>query len=101
MLWYCVGYTGAHNFYLKKFKQGILILVLFLIGIATIPVKIGIIPLAVLAILLILDFIKLPKTVMARNREILRVNDLSEPSQKASKGASTASKEPEEEPAVN
>lgn len=72
LLWYCVGYFGVHNFYLKRIHLGIIFAILFVVGLATIPVKFGVIPLSVLAVLLIIDFIKIPKIVESKNLEIIR-----------------------------
>lgn len=72
LLWYGIGYIGAHNFYLKRIHLGIIFVILFIVGLATIPVKFGVIPLSILAVLLVIDFIRIPKIVKSKNSEILR-----------------------------
>lgn len=72
LLWYCVGYLGIHNFYLKRASMGIIIAILFIAGLATIPIKFGVIPLSIVAILLIIDFVRLPVLVKDKNMELIR-----------------------------
>jgi hypothetical protein len=73
LCWYSLGYLGVHNFYLKRFTFGIINAFLFTIGFITIPVKIGVIPLAVLVILLIVDFVRMPGIVKTKNLKILEL----------------------------
>lgn len=72
LLWYCLGYIGAHNFYLKRFFHGLINSTLFTVGFLTIPLKFGVIPLSILAILLIIDFLRIPKIVKRKNIELIR-----------------------------
>lgn len=74
-MWYCLGYIGLHNFYLKRFFHGLINSTLFTVGFLTIPQKFGAIFLATLAVLLIIDFIHLPGLIKDKNSEILRGSD--------------------------
>ena len=71
LTWYCLGYIGAHNFYLKKFYRALLQSTLFTVGFLTIPQKFGILPLSILAIMLIVDFIRMPGIIKHKNHQIL------------------------------
>lgn len=67
LLWYGVGYLGAHHFYLDRIRWAVLYAALFVTGFLTIPYKIGLVFLAILAVFLIVDFIRLPKIVRHKN----------------------------------
>lgn len=69
--WYALGYIGAHNFYLKRFYPALIQSTLFTIGFLTIPQKFGIFPLSVLAVMIIWDFIRIPKRVKEKNAQLM------------------------------
>lgn len=69
--WYALGYIGAHNFYLKRFYPALIQSTLFTIGFLTIPQKFGIFPLLALTVLMIWDFIHIPKWVREKNAQFM------------------------------
>lgn len=66
-----VGGFGAHRFYLGRTGSGVLILVMWILGWITLPVMVGIVPLAIVGLWVLLDLFLIPGMV-AREREKTR-----------------------------
>ena len=57
ILWFFLGTLGVHNFYLGRTGIGITQLILTIVGWITVWIVIGIVPLLVVGVWLIIDFI--------------------------------------------
>lgn len=70
VLWFFLGTLGIHKFYLRKTGLGILYLILGIVGYSTVWFVVGFIPLAVLAVLLVIDIFTIPAQVIAANQQV-------------------------------
>jgi TM2 domain-containing membrane protein YozV len=67
LLWFLLGGFGVHKFYLANTRMGLLYLVLFILGWATMGMGLGLFFLLALAVLLIMDIFTIPKQVRVYN----------------------------------
>lgn len=71
LLWFFLGYFGAHRFYLGRWISGVIMLALFGIGSALAFILVGYIPLAFVAIWWVIDAVLIPGMIAA-DRAALR-----------------------------
>ena len=71
LLWFFLGYFGAHRFYLGRWVSGVIMLALFGIGSALAFILVGYIPLAFVAIWWVIDAFLIPGMIAA-DRAALR-----------------------------
>ncbi|MBD3786792.1 MAG: TM2 domain-containing protein [Sphingomonadales bacterium] len=71
LLWFFLGYFGAHRFYLGRWISGVIMLALFGIGSALAFILVGYIPLALVAIWWVIDAFLIPGMIAA-DRAVLR-----------------------------
>lgn len=60
LLWFFLGFFGAHRFYLGRWVSGLIMLALFGIGSALAVVLVGYLPLAVVAVWWVIDALLIP-----------------------------------------
>ncbi|MFT3689278.1 TM2 domain-containing protein [Paenirhodobacter sp.] len=60
LLWFFLGFFGAHRFYLGRWVSGLVMLALFGIGSALAVVLVGYLPLAVVAVWWVIDALLIP-----------------------------------------
>lgn len=70
LLWLFVGSLGGHRFYLGRSGSAIIMLVLFIIGLATAVVGIGIFFLAAVGIWALIDAFLIPGMVTKQKEEV-------------------------------
>lgn len=71
LLWLFLGGLGAHRFYLGRIGTGSIMLGLWLIGIFTVFIGIGIVPLGILGIWVLIDAFRIPSMVRS-DKETIR-----------------------------
>jgi TM2 domain-containing membrane protein YozV len=67
LLWFFLGFFGAHRFYLGRWASGLLMLVLFGVGSALTFLLVGYIPLALVGLWWLLDALLIPGMIAADN----------------------------------
>jgi len=55
LIWWFLGSVGVHRLYLGKKKSGFLMMALFIVGIVTSPIFIGLLPLGIVGIWWLID----------------------------------------------
>lgn len=70
ILWFFLGFFGAHRFYLGKIGSGLCMLALFGIGTITAPVLIGWIPLFIVGLWWVIDLLTIPRMIRGDMRDI-------------------------------
>ncbi|MGD9918911.1 MAG: TM2 domain-containing protein [Paenirhodobacter sp.] len=71
LLWFFLGFFGAHRFYLGRWVSGLMMLVLFGIGSALTFLLVGYIPLALVGLWWLIDALMIP-SMIASDRAWLR-----------------------------
>ncbi|MCB1516102.1 MAG: TM2 domain-containing protein [Hyphomicrobiaceae bacterium] len=72
LLWFFLGWAGAHRYYLGRFGSGILQLLLFVFGTATFVLGIGVILLGIWGFWALIDLILIPMMVDDHTRTVRR-----------------------------
>lgn len=67
LLWFFLGFFGAHRFYLGRWGSGLVQLVLFGIGSALTIVLVGYLPLALLGLWWLIDALLIPGMISSDN----------------------------------
>lgn len=67
LLWFFLGFFGAHRFYLGRWGSGLVQLVLFGIGSALTFVLVGYLPLALLGLWWLIDALLIPGMISSDN----------------------------------
>ena len=81
LLWFFTGGFGGHRFYLGQTQSAVVMLILALIGWATVLLVIGFIPLAIVGIWALIDLFSIGKMVEAHNTALMaRINVSAKPS---------------------
>lgn len=70
ILWFFLGFFGAHRFYLGRWVSGLIQLVLFGIGSALAFILVGYLPLAVLGLWWLIDAFLIPAMIAGDIREL-------------------------------
>lgn len=70
LLWLFLGGLGLHHYYLRRPTLGTTVLGLTLIGLATVLLFFGLIPLIAVAVILVVDLFTIPRRVRAVNATI-------------------------------
>lgn len=75
VLWFFLGALGAHKFYLNQPYQGIIYILLTVIGWSTTPILIGWFILAAWGVLMIVDLVLIPVRLVQLNTRLLGKGD--------------------------
>lgn len=99
LLWVCAGAVGAHRFYLGR-RYGVAMAAIALVGIFTVPILIGLIPLAILGIWVLVDAVSIPGWVEESRATALAARSASvQPAPSIPAGSRTPSLPPAPPPA--
>lgn len=71
LLWFFLGWLGAHRFYLGYVTSGLILLALWLVGTVLSVIYIGLIILAIPAVWWFVDLFLIPGLARTRNLEII------------------------------
>ncbi|PVH28074.1 hypothetical protein DDE20_14950 [Pararhodobacter oceanensis] len=72
VLWFFLGGLGGHRFYLGRVGSAVIMLALFVVGILTLGLFIGVVPLGIVGIWILVDAFLIPGMVQSSKDEMRR-----------------------------